>query len=126
MNALVVEKSKTMRSVLRRLLSMRGFAVSEAADGRNALDVLHKLGAPEVVLVDWIPCETDSLEFISCLRKRDAREALIIMLAAAEPGIREVQSALIAGADDYLMKPFTSKQIDEKLARAGLRFQLAG
>jgi DNA-binding response OmpR family regulator len=78
------------------------------------------------VLVDWIPRETDGLEFISCLRKKAAREALIIMLASAEPGIREVQSALIAGADDYLMKPFTSKQIDEKLARAGLRCQLAG
>jgi len=126
MNALVVEKSKTMRSVLRRLLSMRGFAVAEAPDGRHALDVLHKLASPEVVLVDWVPREIDCLEFIGCLRKRAASEALIIMLTAVEPGIREFQSALIAGADDYLMKPFTSKHIDEKLARAGLRRQLAG
>ena len=42
------------------------------------------------------------------------------MLAATEPGIRELHGALIAGADDYLMKPFTSLQIDEKLAQVGL------
>jgi response regulator of citrate/malate metabolism len=42
------------------------------------------------------------------------------MLVAAQLGMRELQGALIAGADDYLMKPFTSLQIDEKLAQIGL------
>jgi response regulator of citrate/malate metabolism len=46
------------------------------------------------------------------------------MLVAAEPGIRELQGALIAGADDYLMKPFTSLQMDEKLAQVGLAWRL--
>jgi response regulator of citrate/malate metabolism len=49
---------------------------------------------------------------------------MIIMLAPAEPGMRRLQRAFIAGADDYLMKPFTSLQIDEKLAEAGFTWHL--
>jgi hypothetical protein len=44
----------------------------------------------------------------------------VVMLVAAEPGIRELHGAFIAGADDCLMKPFASLQMDEKLAQVGL------
>jgi DNA-binding response OmpR family regulator len=123
MNALIVERSKTMRHVLHRLLSAKGFAVSEAEDGRHALDILQSAGPADIVLVDWVPRETSCLEFITCLREAAACDALIILLAEADPGIRELQSAILAGADDYLTKPFTSRQIDETLARAGLNGQ---
>jgi DNA-binding response OmpR family regulator len=46
------------------------------------------------------------------------------MLAVAEPGIRELRRALKAGADDYLTKPFTSQQLDAKLAEAGFVWQV--
>lgn len=120
MKALVVEKSSTMRSVLRRMLSMRGFEVAEAEDGRMAWDVLHSLGAADVVLVNWSPCETESLEFISKLRHEAADVRMVLMLAPAGTGVRELHSALVAGADDYLITPFTSLQMDEKLTQAGL------
>jgi two-component system chemotaxis response regulator CheY len=69
--------------------------------------------------VDWVLNEIDSLEFITQLRLESAHHTMVLMLAAAEPGIRELHRALIAGADDYLIKPFTSLQMDEKLAEAG-------
>jgi two-component system chemotaxis response regulator CheY len=119
MKALVVESSSTMRSVLRRLLLVRGFEVSEADNGRNALDVLHDMGKADLVLVDAGLQEMESLEFITRLRHEAARDTEIVILAEREPGTRELHRALIAGADDYLVKPFTSKQIDEKLAQAG-------
>jgi two-component system chemotaxis response regulator CheY len=116
MKALVVDSSNTMRSVLRRILSQRGLEVAEADNGREALDVLRGMGTADLVLVDWNLPEIDGLEFVTRLRHEFAYDTMVVMLVATEPGKRELRRALIAGADDYLMKPFTSLQIDEKLA----------
>lgn len=120
MKALVVDSSNTMRSVLGRILSMRGFEVAEADNCRQAMDVLRTMGAADLVLVDWTPHQIDGLEFVTRLRHESVEDTRVVMLVAAQPGMRELQGALIAGADDYLMKPFTSLQIDEKLAQIGL------
>jgi two-component system, chemotaxis family, chemotaxis protein CheY len=120
MKALVVDSSNTMRSVLGRILSMRGFEVAEADNCRQAMDVLRRMGTADLVLIDWIPHQVDGLEFVTRLRHESAENTRVVMLAATEPGMRELHGALIAGADDYLMKPFTSLQIDEKLAQVGL------
>jgi len=124
MKALVVDSSNTMRSVLHRILSMRGFEVTEADSCRKALDVLRDMGAADLVLVDWIPDEIDGLEFVTRLRHESVEDTRVVMLVSAEPGIRELYGALIAGADEYLMKPFTSLQMDEKLAQVGLAWRL--
>jgi len=123
MKALVVETSSTMRAVLRRILAMRSFDVSEAENGQQALEMLRKVGKADLVLVDWALSGKNSLEFITSLRHETGNETMVLMLAEREPGIRELHRALLAGADDYLTKPFTSLQIDEKMARAGLTWQ---
>jgi two-component system, chemotaxis family, chemotaxis protein CheY len=124
MKALVVDSSNTMRSVLGRILSMRGFEVAEAHNCRHAMEVLHAMGTADLVLVDWAPHEMDGLEFVTRLRHESVEDTRVVMLVAAEPGMRELHGALIAGADDYLRKPFTSLQIDEKLAQVGLTWRL--
>jgi two-component system, chemotaxis family, chemotaxis protein CheY len=124
MKALVVDSSNTMRSVLGRILSRRGFDVAEAGNCRQAMDVLRDMGTADLVLVDWIPHQVDGLEFVTRLRHESTENTRVVMLAATEPGVRELHGALIAGADDYLMKPFTSLQIDEKLAQVGLASRL--
>jgi two-component system chemotaxis response regulator CheY len=124
MKALVVDSSNTMRSVLHRLLSMRGFVVGEADNCQQAMDVLRGMGTAHLVLVDWGPQQIDRLEFVARLRHELLEDTRVLMLVAAEPGIRELHGALIAGADDYLIKPFTSLQIDEKLAQVGLTWRL--
>ena len=78
------------------------------------------MGTADLVLVDWILHEIDGLEFVTRLRHESVEDTRVVMLVAAEPGMRELHGALMAGADDYLMKPFTSLQIDEKLAQVGL------
>jgi two-component system chemotaxis response regulator CheY len=123
MKALVVENSDMMRSVLRRILSMRGFEVAEADNAKEALDVLHSMGEADLVFVDWLISEVDSLEFISRLRLEAPRDTMVIMLAVEEPELRTLHRALRAGADDYLMRPFTALQIDEKLTQAGFTWQ---
>jgi two-component system chemotaxis response regulator CheY len=109
---------------LRRILLVRGFEVSEAGDGRMALDVLHEMGTADLVVVDVALHEPESVEFITRLRHEAARHTEIVILAEAELGTRELQRALIAGADNYLVKPFTTRQIDEKLAQAGFHGHL--
>ena len=123
MKALVVDSSNTMRSVLHRILSMRGFEVTEAESYQQAMDVLRGMGPADLVLVDWILNEIDGLEFVARLRHESVEDTRVVMLVAAEPDIRELHGAFIAGADDYLMKPFTSLQMDEKLAQVGLAWR---
>jgi two-component system chemotaxis response regulator CheY len=117
MKALVVDKSYTMRAVLSRMLSARGFEVMEAENGQQAMEALHGAGVADLILANWSPHE---LEFVTSLRREAAGATVVIMLTTSELGTRELQSALIAGADDYLVTPFTSLQMDERLARAGL------
>jgi two-component system chemotaxis response regulator CheY len=124
MKALVVDSSNTMRSVLGRILSMRGFEVAEADNCRHAIDVLRGMGTADLILVDWTSHQIDSLDFVTRLRHESVDDTRVVMLVAAQPGMRELQGALIAGADDYLMKPFTSLQIDEKLEQIGLTWRL--
>jgi two-component system chemotaxis response regulator CheY len=124
MKALVVDSSNTMRSVLHRILSMRGFEVTEADNCRQAMDVLRVMGPADLVLVDWIVHEIDGLEFVTRLRHESVEYTRVVMLATAEPGTRELHGALMAGADAYLVKPFTGLQIDAKLAQVGLTWRL--
>ena len=124
MKALVVDSLSTMRSVLHRILSMRGFEVAEADNCQRAMDVLRAMGAADLVLVDWILHEIDGLDFVTRLRQEFIEETRVVMLAVSQPAMRDLQGARIAGADDYLMKPFTSLQIDEKLAQVGLAWRL--
>jgi two-component system chemotaxis response regulator CheY len=123
MKALVIDSSKSMRSVLRRILSKRGFDVAEAENCARAIDVLREAGTVDLVMIDWTD-GTDCLEFVAHLRQEPAHDTTILLLVTAEPGQRKLHGALIAGADDFLMKPFTSLQIDEKLAQAGFTRRL--
>jgi len=123
MKALVVDNSNTMRSVLHRILSMRGFEVAEAYDCRHAMELLRVSGAADLVLIDWAVYQMDGLEFVTRLRHESVDNTRVVLLVTSEPGTRELQGALIAGVDDYLLKPFTSVQIDEKLQRVGLSWR---
>lgn len=120
MRALVVDDSNTMRAVLRRILTMRGFEVIEAKHGLDALNVLAQSGCVDVALVDWNMPEMNGLEFVTQIRKDPSYEQMRIMMVTTETGLNELQSALNAGATDYLMKPFNSMQVGEKLALLGL------
>src|SRR4051812_5523216 len=110
MTALVVDSSDLMRFILRRILSMRGFDVQEAADALQARTILPHLDAADVVLLDWNPADTEALQLVADLRQQASFQPLVIIMLAAEPGRREVQEAFEAGANDYLVKPFNSMQ----------------
>lgn len=120
MHALVVDDSRAIRSVIARMLREMGYSVMEAGNGREALDVLAGAQPPSIALLDWNMPVMDGFALL-CELRGDARFAgTRIMMVTTETEIERMQSALAAGADEYLMKPFTPDALREKLGLLGL------
>lgn len=120
MRALVIDDSRAMRTVLRRILVDLGLDVVEAGDGRSALALVEEHGYPELAIVDWNMPVMDGLEFVTELRSRDGGRDVVIMMVTTENEGSQVVRALAAGAHEYVFKPFTPDAISAKLALLGL------
>ncbi|MFO0569034.1 MAG: response regulator [Polyangiaceae bacterium] len=121
MRALVVDDSRAMRSILKNALIKEGFDVVEAANGREALDRLRGDARPDLALVDWNMPEMNGLEFISIVRADTGFSTMRLMMVTTETEPEQVRKALAAGADEYIMKPFTRDALQMKLVALGLR-----
>lgn len=116
MRALIVDDSKAMRTILRKIVAECGFdEVIEAENGVQALVQLRKAGAPDLVLVDWNMPEMTGIEFVTRVRKDDAFDASMLMMVTTETEPARITEALVAGADEYVMKPFTADALREKI-----------
>jgi two-component system chemotaxis response regulator CheY len=119
MRALIVDDSTTMRMILKAYLQKLGFAVTEAVNGRDALVQLRAMGKADVVLVDWNMPEMDGLDFVKAVRAEIGYAALPLMMVTTNSEREHVERALEAGANEYIMKPFTGAMIREKLEMLG-------
>ena len=115
MLALIVDDSRTMRLVLKKILNEVGFEGSEAEDGSEALIRLKELDRVDLMLVDWNMPVMDGLEFVRAVRQDNAYDEVPLMMVTTEDTMDRVVEALNAGANEYVMKPFTSESIIEKL-----------
>jgi two-component system chemotaxis response regulator CheY len=114
--ALIVDDSKTVRLILTRLLKEVGFqSFAQAGDGQEALDRLRE-SKPELVLVDWNMPVMSGLEFLVEMRSHRQYDDVAVVMVTTESEMSQVASALEAGANEYVMKPFTKEVIQEKLA----------
>ncbi len=120
MRALVIDDSRTMRKILGRILQPMGFEVAEAGDGREGFERLRQAGNIDIVLVDWNMPEMDGLAFVRAVRADSTYEAVRLMMVTTESDLSRVATALEAGADEYVMKPFSEDVIREKLVLLGL------
>ena len=119
MRALIIDDSKSIRSILSKILTEVGFTVEKAANGREALDVIKK-GRVDLALVDLYMPDMNGFEFIQEVRKDNAYKDMRLMMVTSETAKNKVVEALEAGADEYIMKPFTKEMIVEKLALMGM------
>ncbi len=106
--------------ILGRLLKGAGFEVSEACHGRDALAQLAANGTPDLVLVDWNMPEMNGLEFVQAVRADAAYGAMKVMMVTTESEAARVEIAMAAGANEYVMKPFTPDVLKVKLTTLGL------
>ncbi len=120
MKAIVIDDSKAMRRILRTALCAQGFEVVEAQDGREAIRSLRESGGLDLALVDWNMPEMTGIELVELLRADTGFSNMRLMMVTTETEPEQVERALIAGADEYLMKPFTTETLVLKLQTLGL------
>jgi two-component system chemotaxis response regulator CheY len=122
MNALIIDDSLAMRRILGKIVKRLGFDVLEAEDGAKGLEMFQENYAQiEVTLVDWNMPVMDGLSFIEAVRADDrfTTDKLVMVTTETEPG--RMTRALMAGVDEFVMKPFTTEILVDKLKLIGVR-----
>ena len=120
MRALVTDDSRTMRTILVRILARLGVEAEQAEDGRVAWTRLQEGDPPELMLVDWHMPELSGAELVALVRSDARFDSVRIMMVSSEGDPAFVAEALGAGADEYIVKPFDAGAIAEKLALLNL------
>jgi two-component system chemotaxis response regulator CheY len=118
--ALVVDDSRATRAMLRTMLSNLGFDVLEAGHGVEALERLHQASAVDFALVDWNMPQMDGLELVRSIRAERRFAGLPVMMVTAETDMGQMARALMAGADEYALKPLDQDALVTKLRMLGL------
>jgi two-component system chemotaxis response regulator CheY len=119
MRALIVDDSRFVRGFLRGLLQEKGIECAEASDGQAGLDLLHGDLPFDLVLLDWNMPVMNGFEMLKEMRT-EGFDGTKVLMVTTEAENDYILSALEAGADEYLMKPFDHEALDEKLAMLGL------
>lgn len=115
MRVLVIDDSSAIRKILTRMLEGMGYSVIEAVDGKDALTKLEDAGQVDLCLVDWNMPEMNGLEFVEAVRAQSGYDPVRLMMVTTETEIEQMNKALTAGANEYLMKPFTKDVLVQKL-----------
>jgi len=118
--AMVVDDSRAVRLILRRTLEKFGYQVFEAGHGKEALAVLDQQPEIGLMLVDWNMPEMNGLELVRSVRSNPDRARIVLMMVTTETEVEQMVRALAAGANEYVMKPFTEEVITDKLRLLGV------
>ncbi|MFM8274478.1 MAG: response regulator [Gemmata sp.] len=116
MRALVIDDSRAVRAFIRPILRELNLDVAEAGNGREGLDRLREFPDTGLVLVDWNMPVMDGLEFIRAVRADKQFDPVRIVMVTTEGESDRMNQALAAGADEYVMKPFTRDVLVAKLS----------
>ena len=116
---LVVDDSRVIRKVARRILEGLGFEIAEAADGVEAM-AWCRTAMPEAILLDWNMPVMDGLSFLRELRREPDGHEPVVVFCTVENDVEHIGQALDAGADEYIMKPFDGDILEDKFIEAGL------
>ena len=118
-SCLVVDDSRVIRKVARRILEDIGYEIAEAADGMEAL-AWCRAAMPDAILLDWNMPVMNGIEFLRRLRAEPGGETPVVVFCTIENDLAHINEALEVGADEYIMKPFDGDIIAAKFAEAGL------
>ena len=116
---LVVDDSRVVRKVARRILEANGFEVAEAVDGQKALDACRER-LPDCILLDWNMPIMDGLTFLRHLRKEFGPDNPLVVFCTTENDMDHIEAAISSGAQEYIMKPFDEDILTGKFAQVGL------
>ena len=116
---LVVDDSRVIRMVARRILEELGFDVAEAGDGADALSFCRAT-MPDAILLDWHMPVMNGPEFLRRLRLEPGGADARVIYCSGETQLSRIREALDSGADEFIMKPFDAQIMVGKFAAAGV------
>ena len=116
---LIVDDSKVIRMVARRILEELDFEIEEAVDGQDALDCCSRK-MPDAVLLDWNMPVMNGIDFLRQLRQSSHGRDTIVVFCTTENDMGHIREAIEAGANEYIMKPFDKEIIEAKFLQVGL------
>jgi two-component system chemotaxis response regulator CheY len=116
---LIVDDSRVVRKVARRIVEDLSFDADEAADGQQALDSCRK-EMPDAVLLDWNMPVMNGIDFLRALRREPGGERPVVVFCTTENDMNHIAEAMRSGANVYIMKPFDSEIIESKFSEVGL------
>lgn len=119
MLALVIDDSRAVRLLVGNILREQGFEVVTAGHGQEGLEKLKENPDVRLVLVDWNMPIMDGLEFIQAVRSVRTWDEVQLVMVTTETESEQVQRAISAGANEYVMKPFTAEVLVAKLSLLG-------
>ena len=121
MYALIIDDSRAMRRILSKIVMPLGLEVVEAENGQDGLDSLEEMEPTEVILVDWNMQVMNGLDCVKTVRAdgRYANQKIMMVTTETEPA--QMVRALMAGVDEFAMKPFTADVLVEKMKLIGVR-----
>jgi two-component system, chemotaxis family, chemotaxis protein CheY len=116
MRVLLVDDSMTMRRIQKTQLNAIGITdIAEAGDGQQAMDVLRQGGQFDAILLDWNMPVLDGLGFLKLMRADSRFADVKVVMCTSEAEKSRVIEALQAGANNYVVKPFTPEAIKARL-----------
>jgi two-component system chemotaxis response regulator CheY len=118
-SCLVVDDSRVVRKVARRILESNGFSVREAEDGQVALTACRS-GMPDAVLLDWNMPVMNGIDFLRALRLEFGPGNPVVLFCTTENDVSFVEQAIEAGAQEFIMKPFDESILLGKFEQVGL------
>ena len=118
-NCLIVDDSRVIRKVSRHILEAMGFSVDEAGNGQEALEFCAGQ-LPDVILLDWNMPVMSGIEFIRALRQTEGGHQPKVVFCTTENDVAHIRSAIEAGANEYVMKPFDRDTLQIKLQLIGV------
>jgi CheY-like chemotaxis protein len=117
---LIVDDCDITVRMLAKVMSDLGFDAVGVASADIALDILSEEHAPDLILMDWMMPGMNGIDLINWLRGSQIHRDTPILMVTAKDGIDQVAEALSAGANEYIIKPFSRESIEEKLSILGI------
>ncbi len=118
-SCLIVDDSRVIRKVARRILEDMEFECTEAADGLEALEAC-RVEMPDAILLDWNMPVMTGIDFLRKLRVEEGGDKPVIVFCTTENDLDSITEALGAGANEFIMKPFDGDIIESKFSQVGL------
>lgn len=115
MKVLIAEDDESCARLLKFVLQKAGYEIEVASDGKEALARLQRKNGPKLAILDWMMPGMSGLDVCSTLRASDEETRTYIMLLTAKTHSKDIAKALDSGADDYIKKPYDTRELLARL-----------